>query len=86
MFLQELGFKTFEQTWFGLPPDGWPGNQTLLERLSNIIDRLHWLYSLTYDELTAKWKSIEPDLIFNRNHLLTTNWGEVQIKLFQNRI
>jgi len=86
MFLQELGFKTFEQTWFGLPPDGWPGNQTLLERLSNIIDRLHWLYSLTHDELAAKWKSIEPDLIFNRNHFLTTDWGEVQIKLFQNRI
>lgn len=79
--LQKFGFKTFEQTWFGLPPDGAIGNITLFERLYHLVASLRRLTLLSQDELHAKRKQIEPDLEFNKNHLLTTNWAEVQCNL-----
>jgi hypothetical protein len=84
--LRELGFKTFEQSWFNLPPDGAPGNQTLFERLTHLINSLTWLESLSTEELTKKWIAILPDLQFNHDHLLKTNWYAEQIKLIEQRI
>lgn len=80
-WLQSLGFKTFEQSWFGLPEDGAVGNRTLLERTYNVIQSLKQLATLTQDELYAKWKGIEVDLIYNKEHMLTTDWTGVQAKL-----
>jgi len=79
--LQQLGFKTFEQSWFGLPPDGAVGNRSLLERLSNLIESLERLSNMSNDELSAKWQTIVPDLIFNHNHCRNTDWNKLQIEL-----
>jgi len=79
--LQKLGFKTFEQSWFGLPPDGAVGNQSLLERLSNLIESLERLSNMSDEELTAKWQTIVPDLIFNYHHCRNTDWYKLQIDL-----
>ena len=80
-WLQSLGFKTFEQSWFNLPEDGAVGNRTLFERTFNLIKSLRWLSRLSQEELYAKWKSVEDDLIFNKEHMLTTDWSEVQANL-----
>jgi len=79
--LQKLGFKTFEQSWFGLPPDGAVGNRSLLERLSNLIESLERLSNMSNEELNAKWQTIVPDLIFNYHHCRNTNWYKLQIDL-----
>ena len=82
-FLQSLGFKTFEQSWFGLPADGEVGNKTLLERTTNLIESLKRLSMLTNEELTEKWKQIKPDLVYNQELLKNTDWARVQRNLIQ---
>jgi hypothetical protein len=80
-WLNKLGFKTFEQSWFGLPPDGAIGNITLFERIYNLVQSIDRLSQLTQEELHTKWLKIVPDLKFNKRHLLNTDWSAVQRSL-----
>lgn len=76
--LKQYGFKTFDQTWFELPEEGAEGNQTLFERLYNLIESLKKLSTYTDEHLAAKWDMIKDDLIYNKEHLLNNNWARVQ--------
>jgi hypothetical protein len=83
--LQELGFRTFEQSWFNLPKDGEIGNITMIERLYNLVESFKYLSGLSENQLAIKWESIKPDLVHNRNLLLTNNWARIQASLILNR-
>lgn len=80
--LNDLGFRTFDDTWFNLPDDTYT---TLPQRLTRLIHCLHALSKLSHEELTDKWNNIVPDLIYNRNHLLNTDWSEIQANMLANR-
>lgn len=85
-WMQSLGFKTFEQSWFELPADGTPGNLSILERNFNLIESLTKLSKLTRFQLLAKWVKVLPDLNHNYNHLITTDWGQIQINLIREKL